>query len=207
MIYYFAQCALDTQLHTLWRASQSTLLPPKVFEVLCYLIAHRDRVISKQELCEQVWRGLAISEATLESCIRAVRASVGDSGQAQHIIQTQRGYGYRFVATVQSPPVAPPRVRAATVSPAWYRPAGAVQEQAQTGSAPSLSLRQPGEAPALRHPGVPPCGTSYGQKTHIPPNLVVACVTAHRRPPDVRSCRLRNQSAVGTHPPSTSTPH
>jgi DNA-binding winged helix-turn-helix (wHTH) protein len=100
MIYYFAHCAFDTQLHKLRRADQSILLPPKVFEVLCYLIAHRDRVISKQELCEQVWRGLAISDATLESCIRAVRASVGDSGQAQQIIQTQRGYGYRFVARV-----------------------------------------------------------------------------------------------------------
>ena len=79
------------------RAS-STRLAPKVFEVLCYLIAHRDRVVSKQELCEQVWEGLAISDATLESCLRAVRLTVGDSGQAQRIIQTQRGYGYRFVA-------------------------------------------------------------------------------------------------------------
>src|SRR5713101_6168507 len=29
----------------------------------------------------------------------------------------------------------------------------------------------------------------------------------HRKPPEVRICRLRNQSAVGTRPPSTSTPH
>jgi hypothetical protein len=42
---------------------------------------------------------------------------------------------------------------------------------------------------------------------HIPSHLVVACVTAHRKPPDVRIWRLRNQSAVGTRPPSTSTPH
>src|SRR5262249_52362082 len=100
MIYRFADCTLDTQLYTLQRAGQTTRLAPKVFEVLCYLIAHRDRVVSKQELCEQVWEGLAISDATLESCLRAVRVAVGDSGQAQRIIQTQRGYGYRFVADV-----------------------------------------------------------------------------------------------------------
>jgi RNA-directed DNA polymerase len=29
----------------------------------------------------------------------------------------------------------------------------------------------------------------------------------HRKPPEVRICRLRNQSRVGTRPPSTSTPH
>jgi hypothetical protein len=42
---------------------------------------------------------------------------------------------------------------------------------------------------------------------HIPPNLVVRSITAHRKPPEVRICRLRNQSRVGTVPPSTSTPH
>ena len=41
---------------------------------------------------------------------------------------------------------------------------------------------------------------------HIPPDLVVKGITAHRKPPDVRICRLRNQSRVGTVPPSTSTP-
>src|SRR5262245_51441732 len=100
MIYRFADCALDTQLHLLHRGGQSTRLAPKVFEVLCYLIEHRDRVVSKQELCGQVWEGLAISDATMESCLRAVRSTVGDSGQAQRIIQTQRGYGYRFVVDV-----------------------------------------------------------------------------------------------------------
>jgi hypothetical protein len=42
---------------------------------------------------------------------------------------------------------------------------------------------------------------------HIPADLVVAGVTAHRKPPEVRICRLRNQSWVGTRPPSTSMPH
>jgi hypothetical protein len=45
------------------------------------------------------------------------------------------------------------------------------------------------------------------RKIHIPPNSVVRGITAHRKPPDVRICRLRNQSRVGTVPPSTSTPH
>jgi hypothetical protein len=42
---------------------------------------------------------------------------------------------------------------------------------------------------------------------HIPSNLVVECVTIHRKPPEVRIWRVRNQSWVGTRPPSTSTPH
>jgi putative transposase len=42
---------------------------------------------------------------------------------------------------------------------------------------------------------------------HIPSDLVVECVTTHRKPPEVRIWTLRNQSAVGNRPPSTSTPH
>ena len=123
MIYHFAECVLDTHLYTLQRAGQSTRLAPKLFEVLCYLIEHRDRVVSKQVLCEQVWEGLAISDATLESCLRAVRLTVGDSGQAQRIIQTQRGYGYRFVAELAilpdatSPPPLPPEAASLPLTP------------------------------------------------------------------------------------------
>jgi hypothetical protein len=47
----------------------------------------------------------------------------------------------------------------------------------------------------------------YETGGHIPSDLVVECVTAHRKPPDVRIWRLSNQSRVGTFPPSTATPH
>ena len=42
---------------------------------------------------------------------------------------------------------------------------------------------------------------------HIPLNYVVERVPAQRNPPEVRIWRFRNQSCVGTLPPSTSTPH
>lgn len=103
MEYHFADCVLDTQLRTLHRRGQRLRLTPKVFAVLLYLIEHRDRVVSKQELCEQVWQGLAISDATLESCVHSVRLRVGDSGRQQRLIETSRGYGYRFVAEMHPP--------------------------------------------------------------------------------------------------------
>jgi putative transposase len=45
------------------------------------------------------------------------------------------------------------------------------------------------------------------ENSHTPPNYVVECGIAYRKPPDVRIWRLSNQSRVGTLPPSTSTPH
>jgi DNA-binding winged helix-turn-helix (wHTH) protein/class 3 adenylate cyclase/tetratricopeptide (TPR) repeat protein len=101
MVYRFGDCSLDTQRHRLQRAGQPVRLRSKVFQVLRYLLEHRDRTVLKQELCEQVWPQQFISEATLESTVRAVRQAIGDSGRMQQLIQTVYGYGYRFSATVE----------------------------------------------------------------------------------------------------------
>src|SRR5439155_22281168 len=100
MIYVFGDCELDTRQYVLRRAGRTTAFSPKVFQVLSYLLAHHNRVISKQELCEQVWPNQFISDAALESTMRVVRQTLGDSGRTQQFIQTRRGHGYRIVVAV-----------------------------------------------------------------------------------------------------------
>ena len=162
MIYRFADCVLDTQLYTLDRAGQSTRLAPKVFEVLCYLIEHRDRVVSKQELCDQVWEGFAISDAALESCLRTVRTSVGDSGQQQRIIQTQRGHGYRFVADV-------------TVEMSR----SGTEERASSPPMPLEPLEDPASTLPPSHPVVPP--------RPVPRSVVRLCASCQHTNDEKRS--------------------
>src|SRR4029453_65520 len=106
MLYVFGEGVLDTQRHELCRAGRVSRLRYKVFQVLVYLLAHADRVVSKQELCEQVWPQQSISEAALESTIKAVRQAIGDSGRGQQFIQTIYGQGYPFLAAVEAPPEA-----------------------------------------------------------------------------------------------------
>ena len=101
MIYYFGDCALDTNLYTFRRADQTIRLRLKLFRMCLYLLEHRDRVVSREELCTQIWPDQFVSQTTLEGIIRLVRQAVGDSGRAQRIIQTQHGHGYRFVAGVE----------------------------------------------------------------------------------------------------------
>jgi DNA-binding winged helix-turn-helix (wHTH) protein/class 3 adenylate cyclase/tetratricopeptide (TPR) repeat protein len=104
MGYYFADCVLETQCYLLRRAGQSIRLRPKVFQVLTYLLTHRDRVIPKQELSEQVWSAQAVSDATIENCVKAIRRAIGDTGQTQRLIETRYGQGYRFIAAVTTFP-------------------------------------------------------------------------------------------------------
>lgn len=104
MRYLFNDCVLDTERHELRRAGELVRLRPKVFQLLAYLIANRNRVISKQELFEQLWPKRIVGDATLNSCIMALRRAVGDRGESQHTIKTLHGQGHRFVASVVEQP-------------------------------------------------------------------------------------------------------
>ena len=101
MLYVFGDYTLDTQGYALSRAGASVHVRPKVFQVLAYLLAHRDRVVPKPELMEQVWPGQSVSDETLDSCIALARRAVGDSARVQAVIQTRHGFGHRFVAAVE----------------------------------------------------------------------------------------------------------
>ncbi len=101
MIYVFYQWELDIRLYELRCAGTSVKLEPQVFNVLAYLIQHRDHVVPRQELLVRLWPNQFIGDSALERCIMAARKAVGDSGSAQRVIKTLHRRGYRFVAPVQ----------------------------------------------------------------------------------------------------------
>jgi class 3 adenylate cyclase len=104
MRYEFGGYILDTDRRELLGSQGAIPLRPKVFGLLAYLIANRDRVVSKQEVFDRLWSGVEVGDATLNTCIKAARQAVGDSGQRQAVIRTWHGVGYRFVAPVDECP-------------------------------------------------------------------------------------------------------
>jgi class 3 adenylate cyclase/DNA-binding winged helix-turn-helix (wHTH) protein len=101
MRYLFGDYVLDMQRYELHGAGVLIKLRRKVFQVLAYLLAHRDRVISKQELFAHVWPDQFVGEATLTSCIAALRKALRDDGRPPRFLRTLHGQGYRFVAAVE----------------------------------------------------------------------------------------------------------
>ncbi len=73
MRYVFGECACDTQRYELRQAGVLQPLEPQGFKVLAYLLEHRERVVSKNELLEHVWPNQYVSEATLGQRLVAVR--------------------------------------------------------------------------------------------------------------------------------------
>src|ERR671911_1134647 len=100
MIFRFDDCELDTDLFELRRGGSPEPIEPQVFDVLRYLVMHRDRVVTKTELLDNVWGDRFVSESALTSRIKAARRAVGDDGAQQRLIKTAHGRGYRFVAPV-----------------------------------------------------------------------------------------------------------
>src|SRR4051794_26476685 len=99
--YSFGVFDLDTDLFELRRAGVGVPIEPQVFNVLAYLIEHRERVVSKNDLLDNVWGDRFVGESALTTRIKAARRAVGDDGQQQRIIKTLHGRGYRFVADVR----------------------------------------------------------------------------------------------------------
>jgi predicted ATPase len=64
MIYAFEDYQLDLQCYELHYAGKQVKLEPQVFNVLAYLIQHRERVVTKEELLEQRDLGLRVGDTS-----------------------------------------------------------------------------------------------------------------------------------------------
>lgn len=100
MILQFEECELDTGRYELRRGGDPVPVEPQVFDLLRMLIENRDRIVTKDELFEQVWEGRIVSDATLNSRINAARKAIGDNGTDQRLIRTAPRRGFRFVGEI-----------------------------------------------------------------------------------------------------------
>lgn len=73
-------------------------MEPLAFDLLVYLLENRDRVVSRDELLNELWEGKVVTDAALAARLKDARKAVGDSGRQQAVIKTLHGRGYQFVA-------------------------------------------------------------------------------------------------------------
>ncbi|MGH6739028.1 MAG: winged helix-turn-helix domain-containing protein, partial [Bradyrhizobium sp.] len=81
MQFLFDDQVLDVGRRELRRGVKTVAVEPQVFDLLVFLLENRDRVVSKDDLIANVWRGRIVSDSTLASRINAVRRALGDTGQ------------------------------------------------------------------------------------------------------------------------------
>src|SRR5207244_12091487 len=96
-----AHFVLDTDQQELRRGGSPIPLQPQVFDLLEYLIRHRARVVTKDDLIGAIWGGRIVSESALTTRINAARTGIGDSGEAQRLIKPLPRKGVRCIGTVR----------------------------------------------------------------------------------------------------------
>lgn len=101
MTYRFEQFELDPALFELRREGTPVAAEPKVISLLHFLIANRERMVSKDDIIEEVWDGRIVSDAAISGCVKAARALLDDDGKQQRLIKTVHGKGFRFVGAVE----------------------------------------------------------------------------------------------------------
>ena len=100
-VYRFDDFLADAQTWRLTRGGQEIHLEPVVLELLIYLIAHRERLVTRQELMDTVWGDTVISESALTKAVARLREALDDDPATPRYLETVRSKGYRFVADVE----------------------------------------------------------------------------------------------------------
>ena len=100
----FGDFRLDLDRSRLTRHDEPVSVPQRALDVLMVLVRHRDRVVSKSELLEQVWPDTNVEEANLSQQVFTLRRILGDDPESPRFIQTLPRRGYRFIADVAADP-------------------------------------------------------------------------------------------------------
>jgi DNA-binding winged helix-turn-helix (wHTH) protein len=100
----FGPFELDELRFELRRTGRRLPAQPKVIDLLIFLVKHRDRVVSKDELLDNIWPGVTVCEASLSQVVSLARKLLGDGPRTQDYLRTVRGRGFQFVAPMASVP-------------------------------------------------------------------------------------------------------
>jgi DNA-binding winged helix-turn-helix (wHTH) protein/ATP/maltotriose-dependent transcriptional regulator MalT len=99
MRFAFGRFELDERARTLRLDGAEQPLQPLVFDLLVYLVRHRERVVPKDELLSKLWDGTTVTDGSLQRAVSLLRTVLRE-GDMQHAVATFARRGYRFSETL-----------------------------------------------------------------------------------------------------------
>lgn len=106
----FGTFELDVHSRELRSGSTSVRLQGQPFEILCLLLEHRGTVVTREQLRRRLWpEGTFVDyEHSLNAAIKRLRTALGEDADQPTFVETVPRRGYRLIAALQDPGVAPP---------------------------------------------------------------------------------------------------
>ncbi|HUR79464.1 MAG TPA: AAA family ATPase, partial [Thermoanaerobaculia bacterium] len=120
----FGAFHLANGVQLLYRGGEVVPLEPRAVRVLRYLVEHHDRVLSKDELLEEVWSDVFTTDGVLKKAVSQIRRILGDDPDQSRFIATYHGRGYRFIAPVTHVGKTVPKIVSSDLIPNYDQLAG-----------------------------------------------------------------------------------
>jgi DNA-binding winged helix-turn-helix (wHTH) protein/tetratricopeptide (TPR) repeat protein len=107
---------LDLGRYELRRNGRRLKIEKKPMELLIFLVARRNQLVSRQDLVSKLWRSdlFIDSEPNLNNVVRKLRTVLGDNPAKPRFLETIVGKGYRFIGPVRVVDAQPPSSRLAS---------------------------------------------------------------------------------------------
>ncbi|WP_205005516.1 response regulator transcription factor [Sporolactobacillus spathodeae] len=100
-VLYFSELTIDRDGRQVFVHDQSLDLTPKEFDLFATLAKNKGRVLSREQLIEQIWGYDFEGDArVVDIHVKNIREKLKRSGLAYNPIQTSWGVGYKFEAEV-----------------------------------------------------------------------------------------------------------
>src|SRR5262245_49301241 len=95
--YRFGDFTLAPARRVLMRGGEEVPLIPRYFDLLLLLIEKRQQAVTRQEIFDQVWTDVVVSDGALSQAIRTLRRTLGDDVREPKFIRTVSRHGYQFI--------------------------------------------------------------------------------------------------------------
>lgn len=99
-VFEFEGFRLDLRRMGVWKDDDRVPLEPKALDVLRLLVVRRDRLVTKEELLDAVWKDTFVTPNALTRAVAQLRKGLSDDVEHPKFIETVAKRGYRFVAPV-----------------------------------------------------------------------------------------------------------
>ncbi len=105
--FYIDDWLINPQSAEIRRGDEIVKLEPKVMDLLIYLVEHCDQVVSREQIHDEVWKGVVVGDDALTAAIIKLRKALDDDSRNPRFIQTIPKKGYRLIAETGKPDESP----------------------------------------------------------------------------------------------------
>jgi TolB-like protein/Tfp pilus assembly protein PilF len=95
-----AEFKIDIGDERLWDGDRPVQISNKAFQLLRLFVANPNRLLTKDQTLNGVWRDVYVSEGLIKDYVHDLRHALGDDPKQPRFIETVHGRGYRYLGGV-----------------------------------------------------------------------------------------------------------